>query len=98
MKNNQILSCQLSMPYFFDDLNTENGTRKNPFLLHFTSGQKDDSRVFHFKENRKYFQYHISNINKKSINLKCIYFRSQKCKATLTVLPKDPNLIKFGRI
>ena len=28
------MTRQLSMPYLFDHLNTENGTRKNPYLLH----------------------------------------------------------------
>ena len=75
------MARQLSMPYLFDHLNTENGTRKNPFLLHLTSGQKDNSRVFHFKESRKYFQYHISTINKKSINLKFTFdFKNAKHK------------------
>ena len=72
------MARQLSMPYLFDHLNTENGTRKNPFLLHLTSGQKDNSRVFHFKESRKYFQYHILEENAKPHEIRA--YNQQWCR------------------
>ena len=34
---------------YLDHLVTDIGTRNEPFLLHVTRGQRDDSFIFHFK-------------------------------------------------
>ena len=70
---------RLVVPYL-DNLTTENGTRLNPFILHVTRGQRDNSYVFHFKENRKYYQYHQSSVNKSSVNLRCMYSKSKNVR------------------
>ena len=66
------------------------------FLMHLTRGQRDESFVNHTKEDRKYYQYHKSQINIKSINLKCIYAESKNCKAKVTILPLKKDLIING--
>ena len=73
-----------------------NPASKNPALLHVTRGQRDDLFVYHTKEDRKYYQYHKSQINKKPINLKCIYANTKKCKISLIILPRKKDLIKNG--
>ena len=75
------------VPYC-DKIELDIDTRKNPALLHVTRGQRDD---YHTKEDRKYYQYHKSQINKKSINLKCIYANTKKCPASLIILPRKKN-------
>ena len=87
---------RLVVPYL-DNLTTENGTRLNPFILHVTRGQRDNSYVFHFKENRKYYQYHPASVNKSSVNLRCMYSKLKKCPATLTITPNNSDLIQNER-
>ena len=65
--------------------------------MHLTSGERDNSHVFHFKEDNKYFQYHINNVNKKSLNLICMYRKLKKCPAKVSLVPKNPNTIKTIR-
>jgi hypothetical protein len=79
---------------YLDKISSDIGSRKNPALIHVTRGQKDNSFVYHTKEDRKYFQYHTSQINKKSIDLKCIYANTKQCIASFKILPNNTNLIK----
>ena len=81
---------------YCDRLDLNIGTRINPALYHITRGQRDDSFVYHTKEDRKYYQYHKLNINKKSINLQCMYARRKKCTAQLTITANKDGLIKKG--
>ena len=85
-----------NIPYL-EFMATDCGTRKNPFLMHLTSGERDNSHVFHFKEDNKYFQYHINNVYKKSLNLICMYRKLKKCPATVSLVPNNPNTIKTIR-
>ena len=85
-----------NIPYL-EYMTTDCGTRKNPFLIHVTSGERDNSHVFHCKEDNKYFQYHIKNVNKASVNLTCMYKKSRKCPATVTLVPSNQNMIKTIR-
>ena len=79
---------------YLDKISSVIGTRKNPALKHETRVQRDNSFVYHTKEDRKYFRYHKSQINKKLIDLKCIYANTKQCMASLKILPKNKNLIK----
>ena len=65
---------------YCDRLDLNIGTRINPALYHITRGQRDDSFVYHTEEDRKYYQYHKLNINKKSINLQCMYARRKNAQ------------------
>ena len=49
-----------NIPYL-EFMATDCETKKNPFLMHLTSEERDNSHVVHFKEDDKYFQYHIKN-------------------------------------
>jgi hypothetical protein len=70
--------------------------KKKPILLHVTLGQRDDSLIFHTKEDKKYFQYHKTSINKSSIQLKCMYATRKNCSAQLSIIANKPNLIQTG--
>ena len=51
------------VPYL-NRLNLE-GTRAKPSLLNITKGGKENSLIFHTKEDEKYFQYRARCVNKK---------------------------------
>ena len=83
-------------------VNSCEGTRQKPELLYVTRGGKENSLIFHTKENGKFFQYRQKSVNKKSIVLMCIYkenSRSDNCNAFITVKPNREGLIisKMGK-
>ena len=84
-----------TVPYL-DRIKCDIGTRKNPILFHVTRGQRDDSFIFHTKEDRKYFQYNKTSINKSSIQLKCMYATRKNCSAQLSIIANKPNRIQKG--
>ena len=50
---------------------------------------------FHIKIEEKYYEYAIDNINKNTINVRCVIGKSkfrQKCYARLTLFGKELNL------
>ena len=57
---------------FLSRIKDDLGSRQNPYLLYITKGGKSDSRIFHFKENNKYFQYRKESVNRNSVTLQCI--------------------------
>jgi hypothetical protein len=87
------MSTQRRVPYL-SRLNNE-GTREKPCILYVTKGGKDDSMIFHMKEENNYYQYRRLNVYKTKVTLMCIYKRNKrgKCKAELTIVPKRDNLI-----
>ena len=83
------------VPYL-SRINSCEGTRTKPELLYVTRGGKNNSLIFHTKENGKFFQYRAKCVNKKSILLMCIYkknVRGNNCQAFLTVTPNRDGLI-----
>ena len=83
------------VPYL-SQINSCEGTRKKPELLYVTRGGKNNSLIFHTKENGKFFQYRAKCVNNKSILLMCIYkrnVRGNNCQAFLTVTPNRDGLI-----
>ena len=71
------------------------GDRAAPVITDLTKGGKADSRIWHTKENDKFFEYRQKHVTKKAANLVCIAFTlpSIKCPAKLQVQPLAPNLI-----
>ena len=69
--------------------NIAGGTLETPVLVDITHGGKDESRIFHFKENEKYFQMVPNYVTKKSVQLHCIYGRKTKhdCPKRLKLIP-----------
>ena len=51
------------VPYL-SRINSCEGTRKKPELLYVTRGGKNNSLIFHTKENGKFFQYRAKCVNK----------------------------------
>ena len=81
-------------------INIDEGTRDKPILLYVTKGGKENSLIFHFKENGKHYQYRAKCVYKNSILLMCIYkrnYRSNDCKAFVTITPNLADLIIFRR-
>ena len=77
-------------------INIDEGTRDKPILLYVTKGGKENSLIFHFKENGKHYQYRAKWVYKNSILLMCIYkrnYRSNDCKAFVTITPNLADLI-----
>ena len=92
----------LSKPYshikvnktpFFEYEVVISGSWKYPVLTHMTHGQRDESRVFHSKEDGKYFEYRVCNISRTTVVMECIYGRKtkKKCMARFTIKPKNPS-------
>ena len=83
------MSTQRRVPYL-SRLNNE-GTREKRCKLYVTKGGKDDSMIFHIKEENNYYQYRRLNVYKKKVTLMCIYKRNKrgKCKAELTPVVAD---------
>ena len=44
----------------------DGGDRVNPVITDITNGGMDNSRIWHTKENDKFFEYRQKNVNKKS--------------------------------
>ena len=83
------------VPYL-SRINTCQGASRKPEIIYVTKGGKDNSFIFHFKENGKFFQYRAKCINKKSILLICIYKRNSRsidCQAFITITPNHEGLI-----
>ena len=83
------------VPYL-SRFNSCEGTRKKPEISYVTRGGKQNSLIFHTKENGQFFQYRAKLVNKESILLMCIYkrnIRSSNCHAFITVTPNRENLI-----
>jgi hypothetical protein len=83
------------VPYL-SRINSCEGTREKPQLLYVTKGGKENSLIFHFKENGKFYQYRAKCVYKTSILLMCIYkrnARSNDCMAFVTVMPNLEGLI-----
>jgi hypothetical protein len=77
-------------------INSCDGTRQKPELLFVTRGEKENSLLFHTKENRKFFQYRQKSVNLKSIVLMCIYKQNSRfanCNAFITVKLNREGLI-----
>jgi hypothetical protein len=83
-------------------INSCEGTRQKPELLYVTQGGKENSLIFHTKENGKFFQYRQKFVNQKSIVLMCIYVhiyiykqnaRSDNCYAFILIEPNREGLI-----
>ena len=72
------MSTQRRVPYL-SRLNNE-GTREKPCILYVTKGGKDDSMIFHMKEENNYYQYRRSNVYKTKVTLMCIYKRYKRGK------------------
>ena len=61
------------VPYL-SRINSCEGTREKPQLLYVTKGGKENSLIFHFKENGKFYQYRANvtvmpNLEGKYVNL-----------------------------
>ena len=83
------------VPYL-SRMNTCQGTREKPEILYVTKGGKENSLIFHFKENGKFYRYRAKVVNKKTIILMCIYkrnSRSNDCQAFITISPNHEGLI-----
>ena len=93
--NHKKINSNRVVPYL-SRINSCEGTRKIPEILYVTRGEKQNSLIFHAKENGQFFQYRAKLVNKKSILLMCIYkrnIRSSNCHAFITVTPNRENLI-----
>ena len=96
MKPSNLLEIHPKEPSpFFEYADIPTGDRNTPVLTHITKGGKDNSRIFHTKENGLYHEYRVKNVQKKTIMVMCIYSRRGKvmCKATLILRPKKADLI-----
>ena len=71
------------------------GDRTTPVITYLTKGGKGECRIWHVKENDKFFEYRQKHVTKKAANLVCIAFALAhiKCPAKLRVQPLAPNLI-----
>ena len=49
------------------------GSLKTPVLTYITRGQRQNSRIFHTKENGKYFEYSVKHVFKNKFSVLCIY-------------------------
>ena len=92
------LHLALQRTAFFEYEIIPSGTWKYPTLTHMTHGQRDDSRVFHSKEdNGLYFEYRVADITKTKVVLESIYASksqtNKKCLARFEIKPKNPNHI-----
>ena len=78
-----------------ENAKVDGGDRANPVITDITKGGKENSRIWHTKENNQFFEYRQKNINKKSVHLNCIYFEKPgvKCPGKMIVKPNAPNLI-----
>ena len=72
------MSTQRRVPYLLR-LNNE-FTREKPCILYITKGGKDNSMIFHMKEENNYHQYRRLNVYKKKVTLMCIYKRNKRGK------------------
>ena len=60
----------------WDETVVTSGDRETPTLLYVTRGPKNDSLIWHFEENGKFFQYRQYTCNKKTVDLMCVYSRN----------------------
>ena len=77
------------VPYL-SRINTCQGASRKPEIIYVTKGGKDNSFIFHFKENGKFYQYRAKFVYKTSILLMCTFernARSNDCMAFVTVMP-----------
>jgi hypothetical protein len=70
-----------------------------PFLEDITHGQRNNSRLFHTREdNEKPYYYHPKHIRSTKIHVACSNDVFAKCKAKLILNSKDQeNLLKIER-
>ena len=69
------------VPYL-SRINSCEGTREKPQLLYVTKGGKENSLIFHFKENGKFYQYRA----------KCVY------KTSILLMPTTNSLLLWYKI
>ena len=94
----------VDLPYLrhirYDESIVTAGDRKNPQLLYVTSGALDNSFLWHFEENGKFYQYRQYSVTKKTVILQCVYAKNKRanCPARITVEPLIEGLIYARKI
>ena len=72
----------VDLPYLrhirYDESIVTAGDRKNPHLLYVTSGVLDNSFLWHFEENGKFYQYRQYSVTKKTVVLQCVYAKNKR--------------------
>ena len=88
----------LNIPHLADET-LIGGSFQTPILEDVTNGQRDNSRLFHTREDDSLpFHYYPRNIRKKKILVNCSNHEFSGCKAKFTLISKNPeNTMKVER-
>ena len=88
----------LNIPHLADET-LIGGSFQTPILEDVTYGQRDNSRLFHTREDDSLpFHYYPRNTRKKKILASCSNDKFGGCKAKFSLISKDPqNTVKVER-
>ena len=81
---------------YTQSLGSEPGTLATPILTHVTHGQRARSRIFHSKQEGKYYESTLRSCQKKKFEVFCIYNGERlngSCKNSFWLKPKNPDHI-----
>ena len=84
---------ELNIPHLADST-LIGGSFQTPILEDITHGQRDNSRLFHTREDNSLpFHYYPKNVRKKKIMVSCSKNKFAKCKAKFAIISKNENNI-----
>ena len=84
---------ELNIPHLADST-LIGGSFQTPILEDITHGQRDNSRLFHTREDNSLpFHYYPKNVRKKKIMVSCSNDKFAKCKAKFAIISKNENNI-----